>query len=276
MISRIPPRSAALPAFVLAMLALAIPATARAQTRPQIGLNPNPTVAVARSGAPFDPSGYWVSIVTEDWRYRMLTPDKGDYPGIFLTSAGRSIANAWDPAKDEASGEQCKSYGAGAIMRVPTRLHITWDDDNTLRVETDAGKQTRLFHFGNAAPPKSEPPSWQGYSVATWEGLRPRGFFMGPVVAGAPGARPAEEGYMKIVTKNLRPGYMRKNGVPYGENAVVEEYFDSFKEPNGDTWLIVTAIVTDPDYLAQPYLTSSQFKKLPDASGWNPTPCEAK
>jgi len=64
--------------------------------------------------------------------------------------------------------------------------------------------------------------------------------------------------------------------VPYGANTVVEEYFDSFNEPNGDSWLVVTSLVTDPEYLAQPYLTSSQFKKLPDASGWNPTPCEAQ
>jgi len=275
MISRIPPRGAAPLVFAFAMLSLTMPAAVSAQTRPQIGLVPTATTANARAGAPFDPSGYWVSVVTEDWRYRMVTPDKGDYPGIFLTPEGQRIANAWDPAKDEASGDQCKSYGAGAIMRVPTRLHITWDDDNTLRVDTDAGKQTRIFHFGNAVPPKSGPPTWQGNSVATWEGLRPRGFVI-PVVAGGPTARPPEEGYMKIITKDLRPGYVRKNGVPYGGNAVVEEYFDSFKEPNGDTWLIVTAIVTDSQYLVQPYLTSSQFKKLPDASGWNPTPCEAK
>jgi hypothetical protein len=271
MISRIPLKSALPLCCLLAMVSLAMPKSVGAQ----IGLVPTATTADAKTDAPFDLSGYWVSVVTEDWRYRMITPDKGDFPGIFLTPAGTSIAKAWDPAKDEASGEACRSYGAGAIMRVPTRLHITWDDNKTLRVETDAGKQTRIFHFGNATPPKSETPSWQGYSAASWEGLRPRGFVL-PVVAGSGNARPREEGYMKIVTTQLRPGYVRKNGVPYGDKAVVEEYFDSFTEANGDTWLIVTANVTDPQYLAQSYLTSSQFKKLPDATGWNPTPCAAK
>jgi len=270
MVCRFPLKSAATLFCVLATMSLAMPATAGAQ----IGLVPSATTANAKLGAPFDLSGYWVAVVTEDWRYRMLTPDKGDFPGIFLTPAGQRIANAWDPAKDEASGDQCKSYGAGAIMRVPTRLHISWDNDNTLRVETDAGQQTRLFHFGDA-PPTGGTPTWQGYSVASWEGLRPRGFVL-PVVAGAGGVRPAEEGYMKIVTTQLRAGYVRKNGVPYGEKAVVEEYFDSFKEPNGDTWLVVTSTVTDPQYLAQSYLTSSQFKKQADATGWNPTPCAAK
>src|SRR5271156_1725064 len=155
MISRIPLKTALLLFCVLAMVSLAMPAVAGAQ----IGLVPTATSTDAKTGAPFDLSGYWVAVVTEDWRYRMLTPDKGDFPGIFLTPAGQNIAKAWDPAKDEAAGEQCKSYGAGAIMRVPTRLHITWDDNNTLRVETDAGKQTRLFHFGGA-PSASGSPSW--------------------------------------------------------------------------------------------------------------------
>jgi hypothetical protein len=146
MISRIPLKSVLLLSCLLATVALAIPASVGAQ----IGLVPTATTANAQAGAPFDLSGYWVAIVTEDWRYRMLTPDKGDFPGIFLTPEGQRIANSWDPAKDEAAGDQCKSYGAGAIMRVPTRLHITWENDNTLRIETDAGKQTRVFHFGGA------------------------------------------------------------------------------------------------------------------------------
>jgi hypothetical protein len=238
---------------------------------------PPPDTTTPRANAPFDLNGYWVAVVTEDWRYRMVTPVKGDFPGVPVNAAGRRVASQWDPDKDTAAGNQCKAYGAGAIMRVPERLHISWEDEKTVKLETDAGTQTRVFHFGGT-PPAGAAPSWQGYSVASWEGLRPRGFVL-PVVAGSGaggGARPGQEGYLKVVTTELRPGYLRKNGVPYGENAVVEEYFDSFKEPNGDIWLIVTAIVTDPEYLDNSYIVSSQFKKLPDASGWNPTPCEAK
>jgi len=264
--------------FVAAAMCFAAPRRASAQTRPQIGFAPSQSPANPRADAPVDLTGYWVAVVTEDWRYRMMTPDKGDYPGIFLTPAGQQMAASWDPDKDSASGNACKSYGAGAIMRVPTRLHITWQDDKTLKVETDAGVQTRLFHFGADEGPANVPPSWQGYSVAGWEGLRPRGFVLPTVAEGirSGAARPTQDGYLKVITKDLRPGYLRKNGVPYGEKAAVEEYFDSFKEENGDTWLVVTVIVSDPQYLAQNYITSSQFKKLPDASGWNPTPCEAK
>jgi hypothetical protein len=122
--------------------------------------------ATPKAAAPIDITGYWVSIVTEDWRYRMMTPAKGDFPSIPLNPEGVKAANEWDPAKDEAAGNQCKSYGAGNIMRVPGRLHITWQDDNTLKVEMDNGEQTRLLHFG-AVP--SGDPTWQGDSLAQWE-----------------------------------------------------------------------------------------------------------
>ena len=101
----------------------------------------------ARAGALYDITRYWVSAVTEDWRFRMVTPPKGDYTGVALNEAGRKFADAWDPAKDEAAGEQCKSYGAPNLMRVPGRLHITWQDDQTLKIESDAGQQTRVLHF---------------------------------------------------------------------------------------------------------------------------------
>ncbi len=257
-------------AALLAPLALAVPAASVAQFAPP------PAVPVSgRADAPQDFTGYWVSLVTEDWRYRMITPDRGDFQGVPLNAAGRKLAASWDPAQDEASGNECKSYGAAAIMRVPTRLHISWVDDDTLRVETDAGQQVRLLHFGGP-PPQSAQASWQGYSVASWEGLRP-GRVQGTVSRGIQQSeRPAAEGYLKVMTTALRPGYLRKNGVPYGAQTSVEEYFDGFKEPNGDRWLVVTTIVTDPEYLTEPFVTSSHFKKIPDGQGWHPTPCEAR
>ena len=105
----------------------------------------------ARDAAPIDLTGYWVSYVTENWRYRMVTPAKGEYRRIPASPAALPLINAWDPAADERAGNQCKSYGAGAIMSVPGRLHITWQDADTLRIDTDAGTQTRLFHFSARA-----------------------------------------------------------------------------------------------------------------------------
>lgn len=258
---------------VLALLILVAPARSRAQFGP-----PPPAAKPAnpRLTAPQDFTGYWVSLITEDWRYRMMTPDKGDYGGVPLTREAYQLAMAWDPAKDIATGNQCRSYGAAAIMRVPTRLHIAWQDDSTLRIDTDAGMQTRLLHFNTSAP-ENVKPEWQGYSVASWEGLPGGGMFRVPTtLLGPGGTHAASEGYLKVVTTHMRPGYLRKNGVPYSADAVLTEYFDGFKEPNGDQWLIVTTIVTDPQFLTQPFITSDQFKKIPEKSGWNPIPCEAK
>jgi hypothetical protein len=257
------------------------PAYAAGQNR---GGDPPPA---PKAAAPIDLTGYWVSIVTEDWRYRMVTPAKGDYQAVPMNAEARKVADAWDPAADEAAGNHCKSYGAAAIMRVPGRVHITWQDDKTLRLEMDAGTQTRILRFD---PPPAGTPSWQGDSVAQWErpggrGGAGRGGPLGPPSqagplgpasqAGPADAAPPKGGSLKVVTKNMRAGYLRKNGVPYSENAVLTEYFDVAPQRSGDQLLVVTAIVEDPKYLTQGFVVSSQFRKQADARGWDPTPCSA-
>jgi len=213
----------------------------------------------SKDAAPIDLTGYWVAVITEDWRFRMVTPPKGDYPNFPLNDAAKKIADAWDPAKDESAGEQCKAYGAINIMRIPTRLHITWADDATLKIETDAGRQTRTLRFGTSTPPTGAPDG-QGFSVAQWEMSSGRG----------PG------GSLKVVTTRMRPGYFQKNGVPYSSSASMTEYFDVVKEPNGDQWLVVKSIVEDPQYLTRSFIRSTHFRKQADAAGWNPRPCTAR
>ena len=224
----------------------------------------------ARVIAPKDLTGYWVSVVSEHWHLRMLVPPKGEFAMLPLNAEARKIAMAWDPAKDQTEGNACKSYGAAVIMRVPGRLNIHWTDDNTLQVDVDSGTQTRLFHFNAAAPAAPQPPQWQGYSVAEWDGIP------GQELRARKAGSPTDlRGGLKVTTTRMRAGYLRKNGVPYSENATLTEYFDRFTEPNGDEWLVVDSIVRDPQYLTQPYLTSSAFRKIPDRSGWDPTPCRA-
>ncbi len=200
----------------------------------------------------------------------MVTPAKGDYQSVPITAEAKTLADTWDPAKDEAAGEACKSYGAAAIMRVPGRVHITWQDDNTLKVETDSGMQTRLFHFGEWKAAQGAA-TWQGDSVAEW---RIPGAGGGAGGGGAARA-PAKFGSLKVVTTHMRPGYLRKNGVPYSADAVLTEYWDVYKERNGDQWLVVTTLVDDPKYLQLQWATSPNFKREPDGSKWDPTPCSA-
>jgi hypothetical protein len=218
-----------------------------------------------------DLTGYWVSLVTEDWRSRMTLPPKGDAESVPLNPEGKKAAQAWDPAKDESSGEQCKAYGAAAIVRRPGRIHITWQDDNTLKAEFDAGTQTRIFHFG---APEGKGGSWQGISVASWDvpgTIMVRGGFGLGSAGGVD-----RGGALKVVTTGMRAGYLRKNGIPYSENATMTEYYDRFDIPNGDSLLLVSTEVTDPTYLTAPFWTSTHFKKQNDSTGWNPSACSSK
>jgi hypothetical protein len=216
-------------------------------------------VLTPKASARVDLTGYWVSVVSEDWRFRMITAPKGDYPNVPLNAEGRKIADAWDSVKDEA-GDRCKAYGAPNLMRVPGRLHISWADDATLKIEMDAGTQTRLIRFApisslestRARPPAPAPrPQRQGYSIGTWEG----------------------RGALQVTTTGLLPGYLQTNGVPYSGQTAMTEHFDVVKEANGEQWLIVDAIVEDPVYLTRSLIRSTHFRKQADASGWDPSPC---
>ena len=221
----------------------------------------------AQARAPIDLTGYWESVITEDWRWRMLTPPKGDTLSVPLNAEGVRAAQAWDFAKDVAAGNQCKPFGVGGIMRMPTRLQITWQDPNTLKIETDAGTQTRLLHFGNAERPASAEKTWQGRSVAQWD----FGVLAGPAGPPEPGTR----GSLKAVTTDMRAGYVRKNGAPYSENAVITEYFErDSNSSDGAQWFHVMTIVADPKYFTEPFVTDSFFRKEADGSKWHPTGCE--
>ena len=272
---------------ILASVAAVVLVVATAAGQARQGLPAPPRTA--RSAAPIDLTGYWVSVVTEDWRWRMLTPPKGDAQSVPINAEGKRVTDAWDLAKDNAAGLQCKAFGVGGIMRQPGRLHITWADDNTLKIETDAGTQTRLLNFDRTKQPPAEK-TWQGFSIAQWEGPpRARGAGpaptpFSPTVPGGggsglrggppPASAISEGGSLKVTTTAFREGYLRKNGVPYSEDATIVEYFDRLPvSPNGDVWLLLMTMVDDPKYLTQPFYTSTHFKLERDGSKWKPSPC---
>jgi len=200
----------------------------------------------------------------------MVTPPKGDYASVPLNPEGRRVADTWNAVKDQADGNSCKAYGAAGLMRLPTRLHITWADEKTMQVEADAGEQKRLFHFDGSKWQGGEP-QWQGDSVASWE-KQPQSRGFAPPFGGP---QPGKGGALKVVTTHMRPGYLRKNGVPYSGNARLTEYFDRI-EFDGIPYLILTSVVDDPQYLDETFITSEQFKFEPDGSSWKPKPCQAQ
>jgi hypothetical protein len=266
---------------VLAIALLTSPAILQGQGQGQRG-GPPPT---PKADAPIDLTGYWVSVITEDWHVRMLTAPRGDFGSgsnteglpfggggnIPYNTEGTALGKAWDPAKDEAERNFCKAYGAGGVMRQPGRLHITWEDDYTLKFEMSAGTQTRFFRFARPAQtgqPVTQPsaagaPSLQGNSTAQWISLGGRGDW-------------ARGGNLKVVTTGLRPGYYWKNGMPYSDKTTITEHYRVTKEPNGDVWLNMSLMSEDPTYLTQPWISTYHFKKEPDGSRWNATPCSIK
>jgi hypothetical protein len=239
---------------------------ARAQRRPGPATERS---AHDRAADNFDLTGYWVPIITEDWLMRMVTPPIGyigQYERLPYNDEGTAAGMAWDPAADVRNGQECKTFGAAHIMRMPTRLHITWEDDETLRIDTDYGRQTRYLRFeGSEEDMARDRGTWQGHSVASWEKQRQgRGFGPGPM---------SGPGTLKVVTDDMRAGYLTRHGFPYSEDTVMTEYFirhDDF----GSEWFTVTTIVEDPVYLTQPYVTSTHFRRERNDDHWDPRPCE--
>jgi hypothetical protein len=222
----------------------------------------------ARAEAPVDLTGNWVSVVTEDWPWRMHTPPKGDYASIPLNAEGKRVADTWTEAQDGS----CLAFGAAALLRMPTRVRIAWQDDDTLELQTDNGVQTRLLRFDETAPRGAR--SLQGTSIAEWqqaEVVRARGTEGGETSARVDGGVWTP---LKVTTTNLSAAWLRPNGVPVSENAVVTEYFDYFAE--GETeWFIVTTIVDDPQYLSERLVVSSNFRREANGAKWAPRPCKS-
>ena len=217
-----------------------------------------PAAPGARGAAPVDLTGYWVSLVTEDWIERMSpdSPPSGTGGRGGRGGGGGAAAAAANP-------DPCRVYGAGGSMRVPGRLNITWADDNTLKIEMDAGTQTRLLRFNAPAPANAEK-TLQGYSVATWDaGGGGRGGRGGGAAAGPRWAS------LRVVTTNMKSGYLLSSRSAYSENAVLTEHFTRHTDFGVD-YLTVTAAVED----GQTRIVSSTFKKEPNGSKFSPTGCE--
>ena len=281
------------------LIAAAVASLAGVRTAAQQAQGAPPPAVVAqaaRVAAPIDMTGTWASVINEDWQWRFVTPIVGDYTGIPLNADGDRLARQWNPDADSKAGQVCKGFGAAGINRLPTRLQISWVDDNTMKLDFDLGTQSRLVHFDKSKAAGAR--SLQGHAIGEWIDLPapgrggPVGQAPGGARAGAPapaaGAAPAgargggraagpagpRAGGLRIVTTNLLPQYLRQNGVPVSDKAVVTEYLDVVPSPDGSQWLVLKTQVDDPTYLSGWYQVSSNFKKEASAAKWNPTPCE--
>jgi hypothetical protein len=199
-----------------------------------------------------DLTGYWVSLVTEDWVERM-SPDSPP-SGV----GGRGGRGGGVPA----TADPCRAYGAGGSMRIPGRLYISWADDDTLQVDMDQGTQSRLFRF-NAEPPATGASSLQGYSTARWlagggGGRGGRG--------GRGGGAPPAWGALEVVTTQLSGGYLLTSKSNYVEGTVLTEIFAQHDDFGQEYLTVVASLDGGPT-------TSSTFRKEPNGDNFSPTGC---
>ena len=244
--------------LLLSLVSVAASEPADAQPGP-------PDTRSPRERASIDITGQWVAVVTEDWRWRMITPPVGDTASLPVNERARAAAAEWDLERDRAEGALCKAFAGPGLMRQPTRIRIEWEDGDTLKLEFDAGRQVRRFEF---TPQPVAERSLQGYSEAQWfRQTQSRGVF---------GARtPPEGGSLVVRTAQLTGGYLRPNGVPFSERATVKEFFNTFTLPgDAGAWLVVTTVVSDPEYLTTELIMSTQFKKEASRGAWDPRPCD--
>ena len=229
----------------------------------------------------------------------MVTPPNGaTWPSVPVNAEGARWRPAWNLAADNAAGNQCKAFGVGGIMRQPGRIRISWQDDSTLKMEFDAGTQTRLLHFDRAAQPparrrhgRASPRRVGRPGRRSRPGEAPRGSGRRRRRAAGAGRRRRRAcaaarrrdggvdqrgGDIKVVDDELpRRATCGRTACPYSEQATITEYFHRLPtHPNGDSWLNVVTIVEDPRYLTQPFYTSTNFRLEANDSLFNPTPCQ--
>ena len=196
--------------------------------------------------APHDLSGYWEPLITEDFKLRTQGVKKGEYNGIELNDAARAIADQFKPdaGADELLFDKCGPHGAPRIMFTDTRLRIT-TGNAVVSMELEAEGQTRRFYLDKR--------EWQGGELQ-WQGHS--------------NAYPDGKSLLTVITRHMRPGLLRSNGIPYSEDAVLTEHYARHGE-----YLTVIQALEDPEYLKSPFITSTSFRKIPDPNDWRMGSC---
>ena len=205
-----------------------------------------PTTAPPAPG--FDLSGYWSPVLHEDGMDRGAGPEIGDYGGIPINEAGRLFALSYDPSRLTLRHHQCDGYVAPYQMRALGNARA-WEerDPKTHRLiaihwfsQTFEGKRT-IWMDGRPHPPAYARHSWMGFST---------GRFVGNA--------------LQVRTTHLKQGWYRRNGTPESDQATLIEFFVR----HGDR-LTHTVVVSDPVYLEEPLVTTTDFYRQPtDHQNW--------
>jgi hypothetical protein len=185
-----------------------------------------------------DLSGMWAQRFHEDLPERGAGPEIGDYTGLPINDAARLRADSWDASKWTVPERQCEPHPADYGPRGPASLRITSTVDPVSQdviawsVTVMWSLQQRTIYMdGRPHPPAIAQHSWQGFSTGEWEG-----------------------DMLKVTTTHLKEGWVRRNGLPRSDKAVLTEYFI-----RNDNYLTLVTAIDDPVYLTEPLVRTSDW-----------------
>jgi glyoxylase-like metal-dependent hydrolase (beta-lactamase superfamily II) len=196
----------------------------------------------------FDISGYWTSPLQEDAMERGAGPELGDYGGFPINEAARLFALSYDASRVTLRHHQCDGYvGPYSIRSIGNARAWEERDSHTQRLiaihwynQTFEGHRT-IWMDGRPHPPAYAPHTWMGFST---------GRFVGQA--------------LEVQTTHLKQGWLRRNGLPESDQATVVEFFVR----HGDH-LTHTSVISDPVFLAEPEVRSTDFARQPiDHQTW--------
>jgi cyclase len=204
--------------------------------------------AATPSGPGLDLAGYWSNVFHQDAGLATGGGMIGDYGGIPLNEAGRLYALSWDASRMTVRQQQCPGYVIPYFYFAPQSYRF-WEERDphtqelvAIKMYTQTSEQTRtIWMDGRPHPPAYAPHSWTGFATGRWAGH-----------------------VLTVHTTHLKRAWLRVNGVPQSDAATVDEYFTR----HGDRVTYVS-VVTDPVYLAEPWIRSVDFVRAPrDPASW--------
>src|ERR1700682_3329406 len=196
--------------------------------------------------------GEWAARYHEDQTERIAGPDIGDYLGIPLNDAARLRADSWDASILTLPEWQCRPHPADYGTRGPANLRVWKDVDPATQqvmsyhthVQWQAQERT-IWMDDRPHPAEDAPHTWQGFSTGKWEGNQ-----------------------LTVITTHLKESYVRRNGVPRSDRAILIEHWIR----HGD-YLTLVSIIDDPVYLAEPFIRTTNWAFDP-GQAMEPYPCE--
>jgi glyoxylase-like metal-dependent hydrolase (beta-lactamase superfamily II) len=199
-------------------------------------------------------AGTWTPLRShEDDQDRGPGPDLGDYSGLPINSAARLFADSWDASRLTLQEHQCRVHVAPYIYHGPLNLRI-WEEKDPETQQLIAIKnyistyeQTRtIWMDGRPHPSPYAPHTFMGFSTGRWDGHS-----------------------LTVVTTHLKQGWLRRNGVPESDQATLFERFTRHGR-----YLQHMVMITDPVYLAEPMIRTTDFViSEQDGGNWR-WPCE--